>query len=249
MYFQRKEYKILEKGAIPRHIAIIMDGNGRWSELRGISRSEGHKRGAENVREIVKAALEIRLEILSLYAFSIENWMRPEDEISIIMDILESSLTEEFPNFMKEGIRFKVIGDRQRLHRGIRVLIEGIEEATANNNNLILQCALSYGGRDEIIRTVKKVLNLNLSTEDIDEKGISELLDTKGIPDPDLIIRTSGEQRVSNFLLWQSAYSEFYFTDTLWPDFTKEELIEAIYQYQLRNRRFGRVELGTIKCI
>lgn len=218
-----------------------MDGNGRWAEIRGLPRFEGHKRGVERVREITEAASGIGVEVLSLYAFSIENWMRPEDEVSVIMGLLESSLKEEFMNFMREGIRFRVIGNRDRLPDNIVAIIESIEQATAENNKLILQCALSYGGRDEIIRAIKKVMNSGLMAEEITEESISWHLDTAGIPDPDLIIRTSGEQRLSNFLLWQSAYSEFYFTNTLWPDFTKEELIEAIHEYQMRDRRFGKV--------
>ncbi|MBA4349067.1 MAG: di-trans,poly-cis-decaprenylcistransferase [Thermodesulfovibrio sp.] len=225
-----------------------MDGNGRWAEIRGLPRVEGHKRGVQRVREIIMTAKGIGVEVLSLYAFSIENWMRPEDEVTVIMGLLESALKEEFLNFMKEGVRFKVIGNRDKLPENIRTLIESTEEATGHNNKLVTQFALSYGGRDEIIRAIKKAMELNLPPEEITEKLISSLLDTAGIQDPDLIIRTSGEQRLSNFLLWQSAYSEFYFTNTLWPDFTKEEFLEAIYEYQMRDRRFGKVKIGAIKC-
>lgn len=239
----------MEKTVIPRHIGIIMDGNGRWAEIRGLPRVEGHKRGVQRVREIIMTAKGIGVEVLSLYAFSIENWMRPEDEVTVIMGLLESALKEEFLNFMKEGVRFKVIGNRDKLPENIRTLIESTEEATGHNNKLVTQFALSYGGRDEIIRAIKKAMELNLPPEEITEKLISSLLDTAGIQDPDLIIRTSGEQRLSNFLLWQSAYSEFYFTNTLWPDFTKEEFLEAIYEYQMRDRRFGKVKIGAIKCI
>ncbi len=231
----------MEKRTIPRHIGIIMDGNGRWAEMRGLPRFEGHKRGVERVKEITEAASGIGVEVLSIYAFSIENWMRPEDEVSVIMGLLESSLKGEFINFMKEGIRFRAIGNRDKLPENIRAIIEGVEQATEKNNKLILQCALSYGGRDEIIRAVRKALDSGLKSEDITEERISGFLDTAGTPDPDLIIRTSGEQRLSNFLLWQSAYSEFYFTNTLWPDFTKEEMLEAIHEYQMRDRRFGKV--------
>jgi len=238
----------LEKTVIPRHIGIIMDGNGRWAEIRGLPRVEGHKRGVQRVREIIITAKGIGVEVLSLYAFSIENWMRPEDEVAVIMGLLESALKEEFLNFMKEGVRFKVIGNMDKLPENIRTLIESTEEATEHNNKLVTQFALSYGGRDEIIRAIRKAMELNLPPEEITEKLISSLLDTAGIQDPDLIIRTSGEQRLSNFLLWQSAYSEFYFTNTLWPDFTKEEFLEAIYEYQMRDRRFGKVKIGAIKC-
>ncbi len=240
---------ILKKRTIPKHIGIIMDGNGRWAEMRGLPRFEGHKRGVERVREITEAANGIGVEVLSLYAFSIENWMRPEDEVSVIMGLLESSLKGEFLNFMKEGIRFKVIGNRDKLPENIKVIIEGVEQATEKNNKLVLQCALSYGGRDEIIRAVKKAVALNTKPEDITEEKIHGLLDTAGTPDPDLIIRTSGEQRLSNFLLWQSAYSEFYFTSTLWPDFTKEEMLEAVHEYQMRDRRFGKVADGGVRNV
>lgn len=222
-----------------------MDGNGRWAEMRGLPRSEGHKRGVERVKEITEAANGIGVEVLSLYAFSIENWMRPENEVEVIMGLLESSLKGEFLNFMKEGIRFRVIGNRDRLSENIRSIIEGVEQATEKNSSLIMQCALSYGGRDEIIRAVKKAVSLNARPEDITEDMIRGLLDTAGTPDPDLIIRTSGEQRLSNFLLWQSAYAEFYFTDTLWPDFTKEELLDAVHEYQMRDRRFGKVAVKS----
>lgn len=219
-----------------------MDGNGRWAELRGLPRFEGHKRGVERVSELVEAVKGLGVEALSLYAFSIENWMRPEEEISVIMALLESTLKKEFANFMKEGVRFRVIGNREKLSENIRSIIEMIENETGKNNNFTLQCALSYGGRDEIIRAVKKAILMNAKPEDITEEYISSLLDTAGAADPDLIIRTSGEQRLSNFLIWQAAYSEFYFTPTLWPDFTKEELLEAVHEYQMRSRRFGKVE-------
>jgi undecaprenyl diphosphate synthase len=243
-----QEVFTLEKRTIPRHIGIIMDGNGRWAEMRGLPRFEGHKRGVQRVKEITEAASGIGVEVLSLYAFSIENWMRPEEEVSVIMGLLESSLKDEFLNFIKEGIRFRVIGNRDKLPENIKSIIETVEQATEKNNRLILQCALSYGGRDEIIRAMRKAIDKGFIPEDITEERMGGLLDTAGIPDPDLIIRTSGEQRLSNFLLWQSAYSEFYFTSTLWPDFTKEELLEAIHEYQMRDRRFGKVASGALRC-
>jgi len=227
---------------MPKHIGIIMDGNGRWAEMRGLPRHEGHKRGVERVHEIVEAVLELKVEVLSMYAFSLENWLRPEEEVAVIMELLESTLKREFENFMKEGIRFRIVGNREKLSQNIRVIFEAAEQATAENSNLLFQCALSYGGRDEIIRAVKKAIAMSARVDDITENYLAGLLDTAGIPDPDLIIRTSGEQRLSNFLLWQSAYSEFYFTNTLWPDFTKEELLDAINDYRTRSRRFGRVE-------
>lgn len=238
----------MQKRTIPKHIGIIMDGNGRWAEMRGLPRLEGHRRGVARVREIIETAYRMGVEVLTLYTFSIENWRRPNDEVAVIMGLLEDTLKEEFDTFVERGTRFRVIGNRDRLPEKLKSFIEFIELATENNKRSTLQCALSYGGRDELIRAIKKAVYLNLSTDEITEACISELLDTAGIPDPDLIIRTSGEQRLSNFLLWQSAYSEFYFTPTLWPDFTKEELLESIYEYQTRERRFGNIDGRTAKC-
>lgn len=233
------------KRAIPRHIGIIMDGNGRWAEMRGLPRFEGHKRGVERAREIIDAAGTLGVEAVSLYAFSIENWKRPEDEIKVIMGLLESTLKNQLESFITGGVRFRVIGNRERLSPNIREIIEFTEQATAENRRLTAQFAISYGGRDEIIRAVKRALRERLDPERLDDALFSELLDTAGIPDPDLIIRTSGEQRISNFLTWQSAYAEFFFTDTLWPDFTPEEFLEAIHDFQMRDRRFGKVKGGV----
>jgi undecaprenyl diphosphate synthase len=233
---------------VPKHIGIIMDGNGRWAKIRGLPRFEGHKMGAARVREIIEAAKEIGIEVLSLYAFSLENWMRPGDEVDVIMYLFESNLKEEALNLMKSGVRFKVIGNRDRLTENIREIIETTEKMTENNKGFVLQCALSYGGRDEIVRAVKRAISLKLKPEEITEERINEFLDTAGTSDPDLIIRTSGEQRLSNFLLWQSAYSELYFTSTLWPDFTREEFMHAIHEYQIRDRRFGRIVHNLTAC-
>ncbi|MFA5354757.1 MAG: polyprenyl diphosphate synthase [Thermodesulfovibrionales bacterium] len=236
-------------GAIPKHIGIIMDGNGRWAELQGLPRSEGHRKGVQRVKEVTEAAKAAGVRALSLYAFSMENWKRPESEVSVIMGLMESTLKGEFLNFMEEGIRFRIIGNRERLSPRVREIMEYTEEATAENDQIILQCAVSYGGRDEIIRAVKNAIRSGLKPEEMNEERLSSLMDTAGLPDPDLIIRTSGEKRLSNFLLWQSAYSELYFTDTLWPDFTKEELMKAIKEYQLRDRRFGSLSCGENTCI
>jgi undecaprenyl diphosphate synthase len=225
-----------------------MDGNGRWAELRGLSRSEGHKRGVERVSEITKAACGVGVKTLSLYAFSLENWSRPETEITVLMKLLESFLINDLVTFMNNGIRFRVIGNRSKLPEKIQDLIGHVEHMTSDNSNLLVHCALSYGGRDEIVRAVKRAFNDGVTPDDLTEEILGSHLDTTGASDPDLIIRTSGEQRLSNFLLWQSAYSEFFFTNTLWPDFTKEEFLEAIYQYQIRDRRFGKVSTGVIKC-
>lgn len=225
-----------------------MDGNGRWAELRGLPRSEGHKRGVERVSEIIRAACGLGIRALSLYAFSLENWNRPQSEIAVIMNLLETFLINDLDNFMKESIRFRMIGNRDKLSEHIRDLIEHVEKTTETNSRLVVHCALSYGGRDEIIRAVKKLLKADMPAEAITEESLGCLMDTTGAPDPDLVIRTSGEQRLSNFLLWQSAYAEFFFTNTLWPDFTREEFLEAIYQYQMRERRFGKVKGGKIQC-
>jgi len=235
--------------AIPNHVGIIMDGNGRWAEMRGLPRSEGHKRGVERASEIVRAACGIGIKALSMYAFSLENWKRPESEISVIMSLLETFLINDLDNFMKENIRFRVIGNRAKLSAHIRDLIGHVENTTEKNSRMVVHCALSYGGRDEIVRAVKRLLVSAGDASDITEEKLGCLMDTDGAPDPDLIIRTSGEQRLSNFLLWQSAYSEFFFTNTLWPDFSREEFLEAIYQYQMRDRRFGKVKGGNFQCI
>ncbi len=222
-----------------------MDGNGRWAEMRGLSRSEGHKRGVERVKEIMEAAGSLGVEVLSLYAFSIENWRRPEDEIGVIMGLLENTLKHQLETFITEKIRFRVLGDRSRLPEHIRSLIETAEQTTAQNNRLTAQFALSYGGRDEIIRAVRRAIREKVEPDQLTEALFSSLLDTEGQPDPDLIVRTSGELRLSNFLTWQSAYAEFYFTNTLWPDFTREEFLDAIHDYRMRERRFGTVKSGA----
>ncbi len=233
------------KRAVPRHVGIIMDGNGRWAEMRGLSRSEGHKRGVERVREIMEAAGSLGVEVLSLYAFSLENWRRPEDEVGVIMGLLENTLKHQLETFMREKIRFRVLGNRSRLPERILSLIEMTEQTTSRNSRLTAQFALSYGGRDEIIRAVQRALREKINPDQLTEALFSSLLDTEGQPDPDLIVRTSGELRLSNFLTWQSAYAEFYFTNTLWPDFTREEFLDAIHDYRMRERRFGTVKSGA----
>lgn len=228
-------------GKVLNHVGIIMDGNGRWAQMRGLPRYEGHKRGVEKVREIIKAAVRLRIEILTFYAFSIENWQRPKKEVEIIMELLRAHLIKETPNFVEQGIRFRMIGNRSLIPSEILHAIEETERETSKGKKLIAQFAISYSGRDEIVRAIKKIVDLKISSDQIDESLIAIHLDTAGLPEPDLIIRTSGEQRLSNFLLWQSAYSELYFTHTLWPDFTEEEFAEAILEYKKRQRRFGRV--------
>lgn len=223
-----------------------MDGNGRWAEMRGLPRVEGHKRGAERAKEIITAASDSGIKILTLYAFSMENWQRPGDEVSTLMRLLESYLMTKFDQLLKNGIVFKTIGETWMLPENIRLLIEDAEIRSSNNRGMKLVLALSYGGRNEIIRAVKKIIERGIRPEDVTEPLFESNLDTAGLRSPDLIIRTSGEKRISNFLLWQAAYSELYFTDTLWPDFTKDEFFVALRDYQLRDRRFGTVSVRSI---
>jgi len=218
-----------------------MDGNGRWAEIRGLPRIEGHRRGVERSKEVIEASVEIGLKALTLYAFSLENWQRPSSEIATLMKLLEFYLKKELSVLLKNNVVFKTIGETWRLPEHIQKIIHEAEERTAFNNGMTLITALSYSGRNEILRAVKKILQSNVKPHDLSEDIFSAHLDTAGLPNPDLIIRTSGEMRISNFLLWQGAYSELYFTDTLWPDFTKDELLLAIQQYQRRERRFGRI--------
>lgn len=228
---------------IPGHIGIIMDGNGRWAELRGLPRVEGHKRGAERAKEIIKAAAELKVGVLTLYTFSLENWQRPRGEVSVLMKLLELYLGRELRDLTKMGIRFRAIGDLQKLPEHIQAIVKDSEERTSGMNGMTLVTALSYSGRDEILRAVRKAMRTGMAPEEVTAEAFSGLLDTAGLPPPDLIIRTSGESRISNFLLWQSAYAELYFTDTLWPDFTKDEFLRAISSYQGRERRFGAVPM------
>lgn len=228
---------------VPRHVAIIMDGNGRWAKARGLPRTAGHKRGAEAVRRAVEAAREMGVSYLTLYAFSSENWKRPAGEVTDLMGLLRLYLRNEVANLHKNGIRLRIIGDRTRLSADINALIDESEAKTAANTALTLVLALSYGGRQEIVcaarRLAEQVATGRLSPDDIDEAAFSANLFTADIPDPDLLIRTSGEQRISNFLLWQAAYAEFVFTDVLWPDFGREHLEEAFRAFHGRERRYG----------
>lgn len=224
---------------LPTHVGIIMDGNGRWANQRGLPRVEGHRVGAKRAKEIIRASKDLGIKYLTLYAFSVENWQRPKPEVTIIMKLLELYLRKELGDLKKEGVRFKGIGELWKLPENIRKLLKRNEEDTKDNTTLTLTAALSYGGRDEIVRAVKKAISSGMKEEDVTEESFEKLLDTEETPPPDLIIRTSGERRMSNFLLWQSAYAELYFTDTLWPDFDREEYMHALHDYQLRERRFG----------
>lgn len=228
---------------IPSHVAIIMDGNGRWASKRMLPKKAGHKAGAQTLEDISRAAIDLGIKYLTVYAFSTENWKRSNEEVSGIMDLLRSYLKNYINRAKKDDVRVKIIGDITRLDKDIQEQIVELEKLTSNKNKMTLNIALNYGGRDEIVRAVKKisecVKNGSLSVDDITEQTIYNALDTCGMPDPELLIRTSGEERISNFLLWQIAYSEFSFTDKLWPDFNKDDLIKAIFDYQNRERRFG----------
>jgi len=234
-----------ESGEIPAHIAIIMDGNGRWAKQRGLPRASGHKRGVDTVRDIVEAAAEIGVKYLTLYTFSTENWNRPKDEVSTLMRLLLSSLKARLSELDKNDIKLTSVGDLSSLPVEVQKQLRTDIEKTRNNKRMTLNLALSYSGRWELIKAVKsiseQVAEGKLISEDIDEKIISDNLTTRDLPDPDLLIRTSGEFRVSNFLLWQIAYSEFVILDVLWPEFKREHLYNSIKEFQKRERRFGKV--------
>ncbi|MBI4823794.1 MAG: isoprenyl transferase [Nitrospirae bacterium] len=234
---------MLSSDKLPNHVGIIMDGNGRWASMRRLPRAEGHRKGAERAKEIIGVSREMGIRYLTLYTFSMENWQRPKDEVSTLMKLLEMYLRKECNKLVRDGVVFRSIGEIGRLPQNIQTLLEELEEKTTHNTGMTLLAALSYGGRDEILRAVRKAIHTGMTSSEITEKSFSNLLDTNGIPPPDLIIRTSGERRLSNFLLWQSAYSELYFTETLWPDFTKDEYLHALSDFQFRERRFGSVPL------
>lgn len=227
----------------PRHIAIIMDGNGRWAEERSLPRVEGHRQGARSVREITTYCRELGVQYLTLYAFSSENWSRPTTEVSALMELLREYLVDELPTLKKNGVRLASIGDTPRLPLVVRTLLESVKASTAKETGMRLTLALSYGGRDEIVRAVRALCadvdKGRLDVDDIDAAAFARRLDTADMPDPDLLIRTSGEMRISNFLLWQIAYSEIYVTPKAWPDFGRAELDLALESFHGRQRRFG----------
>ena len=228
---------------IPRHVSIIMDGNGRWAKARGKERVQGHIEGVESVRACVDAAAEEGVEFLSLYAFSEENWNRPAEEVSALMDLMMLSIRREVGSFVKNGIRCIVLGNRSRLSEKARSAIEGMERETAGGRRMTLVVFLSYSGKWDILQAAQKAAAAHPEgLEALTQEEFSSYLVTAGIPDPDLLIRTSGEQRISNYLLWQCAYTEFLFTDVLWPDFRKEEFRSALREYAKRDRRFGKVK-------
>lgn len=244
---ERLELKeeILAAGAIPRHVAVIMDGNGRWARKRRRPRVFGHLQGRHSVRETVSAARELGIEVLTLYTFSVENWQRPPTEVSALMRILQQTLVEQREEMREKGIRLQVIGRKQDLPEAVQAVLEETTEYLAGGQDMLLILAISYGGRTEIARATREIAREaaegRLKFEDIDEALVSRYLYTRDVPDPDLVIRTSGEVRISNFLIWQAAYSEIWVTDVLWPDFRKETFYRAILDYQQRERRFGRV--------
>jgi undecaprenyl diphosphate synthase len=229
----------LDRGNLPRHIAVIMDGNGRWARRRGLPRIYGHKRGADAVRHVVELCRKLGIEVLTLYAFSDENWGRPKEEVSFLMGMLGDFLRSEIAAMKSNNIRFRTIGRIERLPKTAQKWIEKAASETAGNTGTVLNLALSYGGRAEILQAIKRMEATGGIPADLAEEHLAAHLDTAGLPDPDLIIRTSGEQRISNFLLWQAAYAELYFTEVLWPDFDERELLTALLDFQGRQRRFG----------
>ena len=234
----RKKDKI--PGRVPRHVAIIMDGNGRWALARGLPRLAGHRAGTENLRQVIEACGEFGIEYLTIYAFSTENWGRPIEEVQGLMRILEDVIDRELPELHEQGVQLRHIGVLDQLKPELRQKVLDAIELTKDNDRLVLNVAFNYGGRDEIVCAIKNMMRSGVNPDDIDEEMVSQHLYTAGVPDPDLIIRTSGELRGSNFLIWQGAYAEWYFTPTFWPNFDRDELSKAVIEYGKRERRFGK---------
>jgi len=226
---------------LPQHIAVIMDGNGRWAAQRHLPRVEGHRAGIDSVRDIVETSARLDIKVLTLYAFSVENWKRPATEVSTLMMLLKRYLRLELNTLLRNNIRFRVIGREGELAPDIRGELKMAEDKTATNTGMLFNIALNYGGRAEIVEAARRVIESGVAAGDLDEQRFASFLYTAGQPDPDLLIRTSGEMRISNFLLWQIAYAEIWVTDTLWPDFRKKDLLEAILAYQKRDRRYGGI--------
>ncbi len=239
-------HDLIARGNLPRHVAVIMDGNGRWAKARGVPRLMGHRAGRESVRETVKGCVELGVEVLTLYTFSVENWRRPAREVSALMTILRQTLRAERRELRANNVRLQVIGRVHELPAPVRREIADTQDHLAENTGMLLNLALSYGGRAEIVDGIRRLLRDGIAGEvdpaRVDEALFSTYLYTAGLPDPDLLIRTSGEMRISNFLLWQMAYTELWITDTLWPDFRRRHLYQAIAEYQGRERRFGRTD-------
>jgi undecaprenyl diphosphate synthase len=238
------DINLIDKNNLPKHLAIIMDGNGRWAKQRGLLRTFGHESGTKSVKKIIEACANLGIENLTLYAFSTENWNRPKIEIEALMKVLVNSLIKELPTLEKNNIKMNAIGNLEKLPSKAQKELQDVIQKTATNSKLVLTLALSYGSREELVNAVKKisdkVKNNIISIDKIDDSIINQHLYTHNMPDVDLLIRTSGEHRISNFLLWQIAYAELYFTDILWPDFKEDDLYEAIISYQKRERRFGK---------
>jgi undecaprenyl diphosphate synthase len=218
-----------------------MDGNGRWARARGLPRSAGHRAGTENLRRVLRAAVEFGVSVLTIYAFSTENWGRPESEVEILLSIFERVIDRELSELHKEGVQLRHVGRLERISPALRQKVLKAIKLTEKNQRLILNVAFDYGGRDELVRAIRRIITDGVPAEQVDEPLVSRYLYTAGLPDPDLIIRTSGEMRISNFLIWQGAYAEFYMTPSLWPDFNKDELYKALERYSYRERRFGLV--------
>jgi undecaprenyl diphosphate synthase len=227
---------------IPTHIAIIMDGNGRWAQKRGLARNEGHRAGVENMQRVVQGAGEFGVKVVTLYAFSTENWGRPEDEVRGLLSIFEEVIGREVSELHKNGVRLRHLGTLDGLNDKMRQAVQGAIEATKQNDRITLNIAFNYGGRAEILNVIRRMIQNKVPPDAVTEENFESYLYTAGLPDPDLIIRTAGEMRLSNFLIWQAAYSEYYSTPTFWPDFDKEELFKALLAYSQRQRRFGKLE-------
>lgn len=237
--------QLIEK--VPQHVAMIMDGNGRWAIQRGLPRLAGHKAGTENLRRVIRASVEFGVKYLTIYAFSTENWGRPPEEVQGLMLILQDVIDRELKELHKEGVQLRHIGRLERLDPRIQKKVLNAIELTKNNDRLILNVAFNYGGRDEIVCAIQKIINDGIPADQVTDEIVNKYLFTAGVPDPDLIIRTSGELRVSNFLIWQAAYSEWYITPTFWPDFDKEEYRHALESYAQRDRRYGKVSSGELQ--
>ena len=237
-----------ESVSAPSHVAVIMDGNGRWAAAKGLPRAEGHRAGVEAARRAVESARDLGLRYLTLYSFSTENWRRPPGEIRDLMGLLRQFITQDLPTLKKEGVKVRIIGDRSSLDRELKILVAKAEKETAENEKFTLQIAFNYGGRDEILRAARAVAkgakSGAIDPASLSENDFSRFLDTADAPDPDLVIRTSGEKRISNFLLWQAAYAEYVFLDILWPDFNYDEFAGAVEEYRKRERRYGGVSAG-----
>jgi undecaprenyl diphosphate synthase len=234
-----EQYPALER--VPRHVGVIMDGNGRWARARGLPRSAGHRAGTENLRSVLRAAVEFGIQVLTIYAFSTENWGRPEGEVKALLSILERVIDRELSELHREGVQLRHIGCLERLPQKLQQKVRDAIELTRNNQRLVLNVAFDYGGRAELVEAIRRIITDGVPAEQVDESLVSRYLYTTGLPDLDLLIRTSGEMRISNFLIWQGAYAELYVTPTLWPDFGKGELYKALESYNQRERRFGLV--------